>query len=150
MKKQFLFFLIFRIFCCILFIYQAAMGIKEFLCQKPLSDPKYDLQEKHLRPLICLSTAKFNYQEHDTKANITFTEYRWGNWKTEEQEEEELFNLLSANLSSLIKRIKIYANTDHISSNYEKIKIDIPEEDKNLKEVLPISTSSETIISRFV
>ena len=122
------------------------MGIKEFLSQKPLSDPKYDLQEKHLRPLICLSTAKFNYQELDTKANITFTEYRWGKWKTDELEEEELFNLLSANLSSLIKRIKIYANTDHISSNYEKIKIDIPEEDKNLKEVLPISTSSETII----
>ena len=134
-KKIILFFFMFRIFCCILFLYQAAMCLDEFVNQKPGSNPKYDKQEKHPIPLFCFSTSKFDFQELNTIANITFTEYRWGKWKTDQFQEEELFNVVSPKLSSLIKKIEIYRNTDQISDSYEKINIEIPEEENNLEEV---------------
>ena len=119
MKTKFLFFFLFRIFCYILFLHQATMTIMEFSSQKPSSNPKFDQQEHHPRPLVCLSTSKFDYHELNTRANITFNDYRWGRWKTDEFTEEELFNFLSANLSSLIRELRIYRNTDPFSNSYE-------------------------------
>ena len=110
------------------------MCLNEFANQKPASNPKYDKQENHPRPLFCFSTSKFDYQELNPIANITFTEYRWGKWKTDKMAAEDLFNLLGANLSSIIEKIQIYRNTDPISDSYEKIDIPVPEGDKNLIE----------------
>ena len=110
------------------------MCLEEFANQKPASNPKYDKQENNPRPLFCFSTSKFDYQEVDPIANITFTEYRWGKWKTDKMAEEDLFNMLSPNLSSIIDKIQIYRNTDPISDSYEKFNIPIPERDKNLVE----------------
>ena len=106
----------------------------EFMNQKPASNPKYDKQEKHPIPLFCFSTSKFEYQEMNTIANITFTDYRWGKWRTDDFQEEQLFNVVSPKFSSIIKKIQVYRNTDQISNSYEKINIQIPEEEKNLEE----------------
>ena len=125
----------FRIFCFVLFLYQAAMSIDVFQNQKPSSNPKYENQENYPRPTFCFSKSKFDYSEVNTVANITFTQYRWGKWRTEDFTEEELFNYLSPTLSSMITKIQINRNTDPISNSYEKITIPIPKQNTNLKEV---------------
>ena len=125
MKKK-IFFSLFRISCLILFVNEVVVILNEYKSQKPISSVRNEKQEDHPKPLFCISTDEFNYENFNTSTNITFDEYSRGiKWRTDDMSEEELFNFLTPSLSNLIGKIKIAKNTDPLGDSYETFKIKV-------------------------
>ena len=127
MKK--IYFVLFRISCFTLFVYQVFVIINEYQNQEPITRQRNERQEDYPKPLFCFSTNEFNYENFNTTLNITFDEYTRGiKWRTDDMSEEELFYFLTPRLSDLISKIKIAKNTDPVGDSYETIKFPIQED----------------------
>ena len=119
---------LFRILCCILFTYQAGFCIYEYVYQDVASKTTFENQELHPRPLVCVTSDKFEYENFNRSANISHDEYIKGRWRTEDLSEEDLFDFLAPDIFDLIKSMTIGKFLQKNGDNYTEEEVDFPVE----------------------
>ena len=99
----------FRISCILLFTYQMFfVCLDSFINQKPVTKTLKRRQEKYPRPLICISAFEFDYKAfEEAPLNISFEEYRKGQWKLGNLSEEASFNQVAPKIYHLIRNSSI-------------------------------------------
>ena len=75
--------------------------------QKPVTKTLKRRQEKYPRPLICISAFEFEYNDFEAQLNISFEEYRKGQWKLGNLSEEASFNKVAPKIYDLIRNNSI-------------------------------------------
>ena len=122
-----LFWILFKLTCWILFLYQAFRCLDKFFQQKTATKNSYVNQEQYpryiycltmkmyridfdlSRPLICLGSVQFTHLNKSMQALIPNKNYTRGQWRSErlDMDEEELFEHLTLELSELLDYIRI-------------------------------------------
>ena len=81
--------------------------LDSFINQKPVTKTLKRRQEKYPRPLICISAFEFEYNDFEAQLNISFEEYRKGQWKLGNLSEEASFNKVAPKIYHLIRNNSI-------------------------------------------
>lgn len=135
---KFSYFIIFRLCCLVLFSYQAARCLQEYINQDANTKEIHTNQENHQRPHICVSNYKFefvknNYTEDD------FEKYENGFWKLDENlSEGEFYDFVTPKFSDLVEKLVVYKLLGPVGDKYEKIKIKVAEDKQEMKNILII------------
>ena len=125
MKKLTLLLFSFRLFCLVIFIYQAWNSFDDYSEKRTLSDIGFTKQDKVPLPSICITTRKFSHVSFNSTFNITYGEYSDGKWKASGLSERELWESVSPKLPNLIEKIKFSKKIENDTERAEQIKISV-------------------------
>ena len=85
-------------------------------------------------PVVCIAAERFDYASFANKSiNITHDQFSRGKWSVDGMSSEELFNTLAANLTELIKDMKVGRIVDDLGGQYEKIQIPLSNKTEQLE-----------------
>ena len=106
-----IFIYIFRIFCVILFLYQAYKIGEEYVQEKTGTQISQTSQEMFPKPQFCISVPMLDYSHDilDEKDLISFDEYENGKWlpKNSKESAEQFFDRINPNFSDIVSEIQI-------------------------------------------
>ena len=125
MNKLNFFFIIFRLSCLGIFLYQAWYLFEDYSTKRTLADIGFTSQDEYPLPSICITTNNFFYNSFKNTLNITFDEYVRGKWKVNDLSERELWDFLSPKLSDLIQKIVIYKKLEKGGEKYSAVEISV-------------------------
>ena len=77
--------------------------------------------EDNPSPELCLTAYEFNYDSFNTSMNVSYDDWKDGNWLMPGYTEEELFDILAPDLDQLVNKIKIARVLQLDSDQYDKI-----------------------------
>ena len=110
----------FMFICMFLFAYQVYHCIKDFCNQTPIPVTKFEKQELHPLPSICISPSHILRQKV-ARHKISPEGYaKLGKWKSSlsEYDENQTYHDISASLEDLIHNIAIVKEIDDVSQTY--------------------------------
>ena len=118
----------FRILCVTLFLYQSFILWNEFSLKSTVSKTSKESHQNVQFPHFCLTTSLFNDHNFNKSLNFTHDDYVSGRWRTEDMNEEELFEFLAMELHELIDEIKIRKTVNSLGDYYKPISIPVTKE----------------------
>ena len=129
MKRYIFLSVLYKLVCILFFAYQGYKCIDSYLCQSTVSKTSSVDQQKLPRPLICISTYRFEYSNAQ-KLNLSsedYKRYRKGNWTLNFNSEDEVYEKLLPKFHDLVEQIQIGKFLNPVGDAYEKIKFPVDE-----------------------
>ena len=115
--------LIFRLFCLLLFLYQAWIISESYLQKETFSQTRFLNSGDYPVPLICVTTKDFIYDGFNKSLNITHDDYAGGKWNFDGYSVREIWDFLSPDIEDLMSGVKIENKTTKYTDKYEKVRI---------------------------